>query len=317
MAARSPTPPARTPARTPARPKAGRPAAGRATPARAAGGAAAAPARGRPAAPVPAALAARATTRRATPAPGPTGTPSTRRSEAAVRDAVLRALLSGALRPGTALRERQLAETFGTTRGAVRKVLLRLGEEGRLELRPNRGAFVPEPTPDDVRRVYELRRVLECGAVAMLAERADRARLAPLDAQLERERRARRDGRRDEAVRLAGDFHGVLADLFDNPELSASVRGLVARTQLFVALFESPEAGGCSVAEHEAVVRALRRRDPAAAVRAMAEHLGHVEHRVLARMPRPGPDDVGTILRAAMDETPNQTATDTTRTRTP
>jgi DNA-binding GntR family transcriptional regulator len=32
-------------------------------------------------------------------------------------------------------------------------VLHCLGEEGRLELRPNRGAFVPEPGPDDVHRV--------------------------------------------------------------------------------------------------------------------------------------------------------------------
>jgi DNA-binding GntR family transcriptional regulator len=289
MASRTPPPPARAASarKAPARPTA-RPST----------------ARGRPAAPVPAALAPRAAPRaRAAVPPGDrSGTPSTRRSEAMVRDAVLKALLSGALRPGTALRERPLAETFGTTRGAIRKVLQRLGEEGRLELRPNRGAFVPEPGPDDVRRVYEMRRVLECGAVAMLAERIDRARLAPLDAHLERERRAQRDGRRDEAVRLAGDFHGVLADLFGNPELSASVRGLVSRTQLFVALFESPEAGGCSVAEHEAVVRALRRRDAPAAVRAMAGHLEHVEHRVLAKMPRPGPDDVGAILRAAMNE---------------
>ncbi|MFO0458193.1 MAG: GntR family transcriptional regulator, partial [Burkholderiales bacterium] len=81
----------------------------------------------------------------------------------------LKALLGGALRPGTPLRERHLAQAFGTTRGTVRKVLLRLGTEGKLELRPNRGAFVPTPSAEDVRRVYEMRRVLECGTVAMLA----------------------------------------------------------------------------------------------------------------------------------------------------
>jgi DNA-binding GntR family transcriptional regulator len=231
-------------------------------------------------------------------------TPSARRSEAMVHDALLKALLGGALRPGTALRERHLAETFGATRGAVRKVLLRLGQEGKLELRPNRGAFVPQPTPDDVRRVYELRKVLECGIVGVLAERIDalgRERLAALDALLVQERRAQREGRRDEAVRLAGDFHLVLVDLFDNPELSRSLRALVARTQLFVALFESAEAGACSVDEHDAIVRALRRRDAASAIRAMVGHLDHVEQRVLARMPRKRDTDVGAILRAAME----------------
>jgi DNA-binding GntR family transcriptional regulator len=233
--------------------------------------------------------------------PADTGTPSARRSESAVREALLKALLGGALRPGTPLRERRLAETFGATRGTVRKVLLRLGAEGKLELRPNRGAFVPTPTAADVSRVYEVRRVIECGTVAVLAEGVERERLAPLDAIVGRERQAQRAGRRDEAVRLAGDFHLVLVDLLGNPELSASLRALVARTQLFVALFESAQDGGCAVDEHDAVVRALRRRDAQAAIRAVSDHLRQVERRVLARMPRPRSDDVGAILRAAME----------------
>ncbi|MFM1990686.1 MAG: hypothetical protein RJA99_3643 [Pseudomonadota bacterium] len=306
MASRPSTKPARTATRSaPQRSATTRAATPRSGPPR---GPVARPTRGRPAAPVPAALAAPAAGRARAARPAThdadLGTPSARRSEATVRDALLRALLSGALRPGTALRERQLAETFGTTRGTVRKVLLRLGEEGKLELRPNRGAFVPTPTADDVRRVYELRRVLECGAVAMLAERIERERLAPLADLLARERRAQRAGRRDEAVRLAGDFHLVLVDLFGNAELSASLRALVARTQLFVALFESAHDGGCAVDEHEAVMSALRRRDAQAAIRAMAGHLDHVEQRVLARMPKPEPDDVGAILRAAMEHVP-------------
>jgi DNA-binding GntR family transcriptional regulator len=250
-----------------------------------------------------AAGARRARTGPAADAAPDAATPSARRSEAMVHDALLKALLGGALRPGTALRERHLAETFGATRGTVRKVLLRLGQEGKLELRPNRGAYVPQPTADDVRRVYEQRKVLECGIVGVLAERIGsvaRERLAALDALLAAERRAQRAGRRDEAVRLAGDFHLVLVDLYDNPELSRSLRALVARTQLFVALFESAEAGACSVDEHDAIVRALRRRDAASAIRAMVGHLDHVERRVLARMPGARDMDVGAILRAAM-----------------
>jgi len=242
-----------------------------------------------------------------TPAEGgagaPLATPSARRAELRVHDAILKALLSGALRPGTPLRERQLAQTFEATRSAVRKVLARLGAEGKLELRPQRGAFVPQPSEDDVRHVYELRRVLECGMAALLAERGTaRETLVALDALLARARRAQQAGRRDEAVRLAGDFHTVLAGAFDNPELTATVQALVMRTQLFVALFESADAGACSADEHEAIVRALRRRDPTAALRAMQGDLGHVEQRVLARMPRRAPPpDLTAILRAALE----------------
>jgi DNA-binding GntR family transcriptional regulator len=298
------TPARRAAARAPAHP------AGRSAPVRPAPSVPArlaAPARARGTLAAARAAPARARRAGAAPAPDPAAeaaTPSARRSEAMVHDALLKALLGGALRPGTALRERHLAEAFGATRGAVRKVLLRLGQEGKLELRPNRGAYVPQPTADDVRRVYELRKVLECGIVGVLAGRIEsvaRDRLAALDALLAAERRAQHAGRRDEAVRLAGDFHLVLVDLYDNAELSRSLRALVARTQLFVALFESAEAGACSVDEHDAIVRALRRRDAASAIRAMVGHLDHVEQRVLARMPRSRDTDVGAILRAAME----------------
>ena len=67
------------------------------------------------------------------------------------------ALLQGKLRPGTQLVERDLAAAFGCTRGALRKVLARLGFEGKLVLEANRGAFVPSPSEEGIRQVYRAR----------------------------------------------------------------------------------------------------------------------------------------------------------------
>ena len=89
-------------------------------------------------------------------------------SEGEIYEAVLAALLDGRLPAGTPLREHHLAAMFGATRGRARKVLMRLGHEGRLELIPNRGAFVPTPSLADARRVFAARRVLEAGIVATL-----------------------------------------------------------------------------------------------------------------------------------------------------
>lgn len=236
-------------------------------------------------------------------------TPSGRRVEARVYDAILRALLGGSLRPGTPLRERQVAQTFQATRGAVRKVLARLGAEGKLELRPHRGAFVPQPTEDTVRQAYGMRRVLECGLVALLAEGGVSARaLTGLDALVTAERRAQRTGRRDDAVRLAGDVHRALAAAFANPELESTLAALIGRTQIYVALFESAQDAACACDEHAAIVRAVRRRDAAAAVRAMDTHLDRVQQRVVARMPRHDAPDVAAILRASIGPAPGPPA---------
>lgn len=230
-------------------------------------------------------------------------TPSARRSEEAVYEAILRALLAGRLRPGTPLRERLLAETFGTTRGAVRKVLARLGAEGKLVLHHNRGAYVPEPSDDDMHGVYDARKALEAGIVALLAGRVERPQLAAMEKLLAAERLAQREGRRDDAVALAGDFHLLLADCLGNPQLSTMLRSLVARTQLFVALFESSTLAACSLDEHDAILQALRRRDAGAALAAMIEHLDCVEERVLQHSARNRQTDVAAILRGAIGDT--------------
>lgn len=231
---------------------------------------------------------------------GVAATTEGRVAEETLYAAITRALLNGRLRPGTPLRERYLAEEFGVTRGVVRKVLLRLGQEGKLEMHANRGAFVPQPSADQIRDAYQARKAVEAGVVSLLAATITAEQLAKLKAHLRAERAASRRSQRDESVRLAGDFHLVLADLLGNAELRDIVQRLISRTQMFVALFEPTQASDCAPDEHEPVVNALERRDASAAVAAMLDHLSRVEQRVLARADVTEPPPVAEILRAAL-----------------
>lgn len=223
-------------------------------------------------------------------------------SEESLYAAVVRALLAGRLRPGTALRERYLTQEFGVTRGLVRKVLLRLGQEGKLEIRVNSGAYVPKPTAEQVRQAYGARKAVEAGLLAVLAQDLSASQLRRLKAHLKSERATSLQAKREESVKLAGDFHLLLAELVGNPELSAIVSRLIARTQMFVALFEPAHASHCAPEEHAPVVIALEQGDTAAAVAAMLAHLGQVQDRVLASMQTSHPPEVADILRAALKE---------------
>jgi len=77
-------------------------------------------------------------------------------------------------------------------------VLHRLAAERRLEIVPNRGVRVPQPTIDEVKRVYEAHRVLEAGVIVQLVSMIDPAILAILDAHLAQERSAAERGDRAE-----------------------------------------------------------------------------------------------------------------------
>ncbi len=151
-----------------------------------------------------------------------------------------------------------------------------------------------------LRKAYGARQAVEAGLLALLGRDIQSAQLARLKAHLRAERAASRRARRDESVKLAGDFHLLLADVVGNPELRAILERLVARTQMFVALFEPAQSSDCAPEEHAPVVEALERGDSPAAVSAMLDHLRQVERRVLAAMPAPDEPAVAQILRAAL-----------------
>ncbi|MBX9842423.1 MAG: GntR family transcriptional regulator [Xanthobacteraceae bacterium] len=208
-----------------------------------------------------------------------------------------KALLAGRLKPGSPLRERHLAEIFNVTRAATRKALLQLAEEGKLEVFANRGAYVPQPSADAVRRVYEARKAVEAGLVAVLAGRVTPSQLSKLKAHVAKERHAEQRGERDESVRLAGAFHSELVALAENPTLEEIVLRLISRTQIYVALFESARHSGCAPEEHRAIVDALGKKDASRAAAAMIHHLQLVEARVSEYMTAHEAENPEDVLR--------------------
>ncbi|WP_277186505.1 GntR family transcriptional regulator [Caballeronia sp. BR00000012568055] len=198
-----------------------------------------------------------------------------------VYDAITSALLQGKLAPGAQLVERELAAAFDCTRGAIRKVLARLGAEGKLMLEANRGAFVPSPSVDDIREVYRARQVVEAGIVAALCGTLKTPDKRALRAHVKNEQRAVKAGSVEECVRLAGQFHLLLAELAGAPDVSAFLGRLVAKTELYKALFDPSKVSNCASDEHARLVDALEAGDLATALSDMREHLDELEARVL------------------------------------
>ena len=196
--------------------------------------------------------------------------------------AVSKALLSGKLRPGAPLRERALAEALGCTRGAVRKALARLGTEKRLVLEHNRGAFVPNPSIEDMRGIYRARRIVEAGLVTTLFGTLTRDQVAALRKHVQVEQKAFHEGRREEAIRLAGDFHLLLAQMANSDELLSYLQRLISNTELYKALYDSAEAASCAPREHELIIEALTGNSLDKALAVALAHLHELEQRVIA-----------------------------------
>jgi DNA-binding GntR family transcriptional regulator len=182
---------------------------------------------------------------------------------------------------------------FGVKRGTVRQALSQLATEHLVDLEPNRGAFVASPSLQEVHEVFEMRRIIE-GAVI---ERVCRdqggqgeTHLKAIAKMIERERSAfeRRDFR--SWIRLSGEFHTALAGLTGNRVLCDCLAGLVARSTLISALYESLGRSPCSFDDHAQIVDAIRSGDTARASELMVRHLETVELKMLDRPARGAAD---------------------------
>jgi DNA-binding GntR family transcriptional regulator len=197
-----------------------------------------------------------------------------------VHSEISRALFEGRLTPGSKLPEHRLAKLFNVSRERIRKVLHRLVAERRLEAIPQRGVFVPNPSPQEIRTVYQAHRVFEAGVLAQLAQSKDGAVLPRVKAHLAQEREAAARGDRAASVRLSGELHMLLVDGLGNPELSRFLRELLARSSLMVSAFEPARLSLCGVDEHVAIAAALEARDRDRAIALSQEHFRHIEERL-------------------------------------
>ena len=209
------------------------------------------------------------------------------------------AIIEQRLAPGTRLSEDAIGESFGTSRTIAREALGRLAGEGLVELIPNRGAFVANPTFEDGRDIFAVRKSLERLVVQEVA-----ARMTPQIAEA-----LRALGRKEadsgpiseaEAIRLAGEFHLRLAELSGNALLLRYVTELVSRCSLVLAMYGRPHSANCALNEHLALVEALAAGDGVRAGDLMDQHLDAVAGRAL--MPKPVPTDIRSILASVSSD---------------
>ena len=193
---------------------------------------------------------------------------------------IFEAILEQRLAPGTKLSEEALGEIFGVSRTIIRRALSRLGHEGVVLLRPNRGAVVASPSVEEARRVFFARRLVEKAITELAVEHATAEQLAGLRQMVSEERDSFARGDRGAGIRLSGEFHLQLAVAANNAPLISFQRSLVSQTSLIIAQYESGNRSHCSWDEHNRLIDAIEARDARLAVELMMHHMDHIDNKL-------------------------------------
>jgi DNA-binding GntR family transcriptional regulator len=198
--------------------------------------------------------------------------------------AALRAdILSGETKPGTLLRQEDLAARFAMSRIPVRDALRLLEAEGLVTIATNRGAQVIQLSRDEVAEIYHLRVLLECDCLRLAIPRLS-------DADLDRIERARQRAEIDAATADWNDgdwaFHEALYRPSRHDRQIETIRSLRMTSDLDAAAHRAlPSERKRWLADHRAIVDACRTRQPADAVAALKAHLAAAREFVLGQMP--------------------------------
>lgn len=210
------------------------------------------------------------------------------------------AIIEQALTPGTRLPEDRLAEQFGISRTLVRAALSQLASDGLVQVGNKRVATVAYPSLDEARAVFEVRHCLEAEVVRLVCLRWQERWRAPLTAHVHKEQVAAQAGHGPAAIRLAGEFHTLLADLAGNPLLSRYLSEVTTRCSLILAAYGRPHSSDCAITEHLSLIEALARQDVAQAQSLMAHHLDGIAQRALISRMVPNEQDLGDLLAPYM-----------------
>lgn len=198
-----------------------------------------------------------------------------------VADALREQLLSGAIAPGTPMRDTELSGRAGVSRTTVREALSLLAREGLLTHSLHRGMEVARLAAADVRDVYAARRLIErAGAEALLT--APDADLSGLEraVQAMAEATAWRDQRR--VVEADAAFHTAIGDALGVRRLRAALVGALMELRLVLSVTDraagDPED---QLRQHRELLALFRDRRPEA-VAALDAHLVEAEALVCA-----------------------------------
>lgn len=204
--------------------------------------------------------------------------PGSRHAREAVYGALRDMIGSGALEPGTWLREEALSEGLGVSRTPLREALRALASDGLVESVPRRGMRVTTWTADDIDELYRLRALLE----GYGAQRAARSGGPSVVEQLwqtaaryeHASEQAHGAGRFDAAVACNVEFHDAVLAAAGSPRLINLVQGIRSAMLVQRAFSHYTDDDRLrSVIQHRDIVRAIERGDDELAGHAMRSHI--------------------------------------------
>lgn len=186
------------------------------------------------------------------------------------------AIIDQTFEAGEPLREAALTERFGVSKTPIREALVRLEQDGLVEIAPYRGARAKRYTKSDLHEIYAAREILEAECVRRAARSKDPEVVRGLRDNIAASRAALADGDLDAAADALDQFDDLLFAGLQNSLLEDIQQRLAAHLRRVGQVGRSAERFSESIDQHALIVDAIEAGSASKADSLLRAHLRSV-----------------------------------------
>jgi DNA-binding GntR family transcriptional regulator len=178
------------------------------------------------------------------------------------------------LPPGSPLSRAALAEQFGVSSTPIRDALMRLEEEGLVEVFPQYATVVSRIDVHRAQQAHFLRQALELEIVRVLALKADEALVAELNTTIARQQQFLKAGAFEKFMAADNEFHAQLYEAADKQDIWTLVKSRSGHIDRLRRLhLPSPGKAQDIVRHHRLIVKSIAGGEPEEAQKHLRTHL--------------------------------------------
>ena len=180
-------------------------------------------------------------------------------------------IIIGEIKGGTPLKQDSLAQQYNISISTLREALKILEGEGLVAFTTNRGAIITKLSATEALNIFEIRIMLECGALSASMPYFDETHLSKLHQVLEKEASCDDTKLYNE---LNTEFHALLYEKANNPKLLELIKLLHNNVGRYLVFYLNEMSfKEQSHYEHLQLLTACQNKDTAAAKRLLKKHM--------------------------------------------
>lgn len=185
-----------------------------------------------------------------------------------------RDILAGKYKNHEELRENTIAKEYEVSRTPVREAMRQLELEGLVSSIPNKGTYVNRMDKKDVQDIYAIRSLLEGLCARWAAENATEAQIEAMEEVMVMARYHCSKGNDSQVCECDSRFHEMLYRASNSRMLDHLLKDFHEYLQIVRRYsLENGDRAKQSVKEHEAIVEAIRAKDPGKAEQLASAHI--------------------------------------------